>query len=90
MARVAQKEGMALVALRTEGAIIIPKKIRNALDLKAGDLIEINLQGKDIVLHPRPVGRFSLRGVPAVEANKLTGLVHLGGNALLDKHRLYE
>lgn len=90
MARVVSRKGSLLVALRTEGAVIIPKALRDRLGLEAGDLLEIEVRGKDLILHPRPVGRLVLRGIPASSLDNLTGLVRLGGDAVKDKRRLYE
>ncbi|MBI4525068.1 MAG: AbrB/MazE/SpoVT family DNA-binding domain-containing protein [Deltaproteobacteria bacterium] len=90
MARVISREGPPVVALRTEGAIIIPKAIRERLGLRAGDLIEIQIRDGDLVLRPRPVTRLRLGGVPASSSDKLTGLIRLGGDAVKDKRRLYE
>ena len=90
MARIVKREGPLVVALRTEGAVIIPKVLRDRLGLQAGDLLEVEVRGGDLVLHPRPVGRLVLRGVPAASLDKLTGLVRLGGDAVKDKKRLYE
>jgi AbrB family looped-hinge helix DNA binding protein len=90
MARIVQREGPLIVALRTEGAVIIPKLLRERLGLRAGDLLEVEVRGGDLILHPRPVGRMVVRGVPAATGDKLTGLVRLGGDAVKDKKRLHE
>lgn len=90
MARVVNREGPPVVALRTEGAVIIPKVLRDRLGLRAGDLLEVEVRDGDLVLRPRPLTRLRLRGVPAASSDKLTGLVRLGGDAVKDKKRLYE
>ena len=90
MARVVRREGPLVVALRSEGALIIPKPLRDELGLRAGDLMEIEVRGSDLILHPRPVGRLLVQAIPAVSQGHLTGLVRLGGDALKDKKRLYE
>jgi len=89
MARVVRREGPPVVALRTEGAVIIPKAIRDRLGLRAGDLLEVEVKGGDLVLHPRPLTRLRLQGIPADAFDRLTGLVRLGGDAVKDKKRLY-
>lgn len=90
MARIVKREGPLVVALRTEGAIIIPKPLRDRLGLRPGDLLEVEVKGGDLILRPRPVRRLMLSGVPAASLDKLTGLVSLGGDAVKDKRRLYE
>ena len=90
MARVVNREGPLVVALRTEGAVIIPKVLRDRLGLRAGDLLEVETRDGDVILRPRPLTRLRLRGVPAASSDKLTGLVRLGGDAVKDKKRLYE
>ncbi len=88
MGKMGKTQSPPVVALRT--AIIIPKAIRNRLGLQASDLLEIEVKGRDLVLHPRPVGCLVLQGVPATSLDKLTGLVKLGGDAVKDKKKLYE
>ena len=90
MARIVKREGPLVVALRTEGAVIIPKVLREKLGLQAGDLLEVEVRGGDLVLHPIPIRRLTLQGVNASSLDKLTGLVSLGGDAVKDKKRLYE
>ncbi|MDR5695765.1 MAG: AbrB/MazE/SpoVT family DNA-binding domain-containing protein [Armatimonadota bacterium] len=90
MARIVKREGPLVVALRTEGAIIIPKPLRDSLGLRPGDLLEIEVKEGDLILRPRPVRRLKLSGVPATSLDTLTGLVSLGGDAVKDKKRLYE
>jgi AbrB family looped-hinge helix DNA binding protein len=90
MARIVKRDGPLLVALRTEGAVIIPKALRERLGLQGGDLLEVAVKDGDVVLHPRPVRRMGLEGVPATVSDKLTGLVRVGGDALKDKQRLYD
>jgi len=89
MARVVRRDGPAIVALRTEGAVIIPKALRNRLGLRPGDLLEVDVQGGNVILRPRPMGRLVVFGVPAASAGTLVGAVKLGGDALKDKRRLY-
>ncbi len=90
MPRVVKRQGPLVVALRTEGAVIIPKVLRDQLGLQAGDLLEVEVKDGDLVFHPRPVRKLTLKGVPAASVDKLTGLVRLGGDAVRDKKRLYE
>ena len=90
MARIVKRECPLIVALRTEGAVIIPKGFREKLGLRAGDLLEVEVRGGDLVLHPIPIRRLMLKGVKAASSDKLTGLVRLGGDAVKDKKRLYQ
>ncbi len=90
MSRIVRRDGPLIVALRTEGAVIIPKPLRERLGLKAGDLLEVEVRDGDLVFHPRPVSRLTLKGIQAASVDKLTGLVRLGGDSVKDKRRLYE
>lgn len=90
MARIVNQESSFVVSLRTEGAVIIPKPIRESLGIKAGDLFEIEVQGSDLVFHHRRIRPLKLEGVPANSLDKLTGMLSLGGDAVRDKKHLYE
>ncbi len=90
MARLVKRDAPLHVALRTEGAAIIPKALRVRQGLRAGDPLEAAIKEGDVILHPRPVRRLGLEGVLASRSDKLTGLVRVGGDALKDKQRLYD
>lgn len=90
MVRAIKREGPLIVALRTEGTVIIPKILRDRLGLQAGDLLEVEARDGDLVFHPRPVRKLALKGAPASSVDKLIGLVRLGGDAVKDKKQLYE
>ena len=89
MPKLTAQGGSYVVAVRTEGAIILPKVLRQKLDLRPGDLVELEVKGRDILLRPRPAGRLVLRGVPSSSQKTIAGAVRLGGNAVADKKRLY-
>ena len=44
---------MPIVKIMQHGQITIPKKLREALDLKKGDLAEVELEGERIVITPK-------------------------------------
>jgi AbrB family looped-hinge helix DNA binding protein len=90
MARIVKRDGTMVVPLRTEGAVIIPKVLREELGLHAGDLLAMTVEAGTLVLRPQLVGRLRLRGVPAASSDKLTGLLRLGGDSVKDKGRLYD
>lgn len=90
MARTVKRDGSVVVPLRTEGAVIIPKVLREELGLHAGDLLAMTVEGGNLVLRPQLGGRLRLRGVPATSSDKLTGLLRLGGDSVKDKGRLYD
>jgi hypothetical protein len=52
--------------------------------------LELEVRDGDLVFHPRPVRKLALRGVPAASLDALMGSVHLGGDAVKEKQRLYE
>lgn len=89
MRRPVSTKSSLVVAIRTEGAIILPKILRQKLDLRPGDVLELEVRGRDIILHPRPAGRLILRGVSPSDQKTISGAIRLGGDAVLDKKRLY-
>jgi AbrB family looped-hinge helix DNA binding protein len=51
--------------LSSKGQVVIPKAVRNALDLREGDRLEVNMdpKGKRVILQPKRRGAWrELRG----------------------------
>ena len=44
---------MAIVKIRTNRQVTVPKVIFDELGLKEGDFVEVSLQGTDIVIKPK-------------------------------------
>jgi AbrB family looped-hinge helix DNA binding protein len=52
---------MSISTLSTKGQLIIPAQFRKALNLKPGDQVEMNLEGRKLVLQRRSQGAARLR-----------------------------
>lgn len=46
---------MSLVKVVRNGQITLPAELRRALDLEEGDYLEVNMEGRNIVLKPKVV-----------------------------------
>lgn len=46
---------MALVKVKQKYQVVIPEAVRREIPLEVGDLVEIKVKGKDIVLRPKAV-----------------------------------
>lgn len=47
----------ALVRVRRNGQITIPKAIRDALQIREGDILKAYIRGSELVLEPVPSGK---------------------------------
>lgn len=45
---------MLSVKVSTKHQIVVPSAVRRQLGIKAGDRLEVRIEGGDVVLHPRP------------------------------------
>jgi len=45
---------MLSVKVSTKHQIVVPSAVRRELGIKAGDRLEVRVEGGDVVLHPRP------------------------------------
>jgi AbrB family looped-hinge helix DNA binding protein len=79
--------GERLVRLKQRGQITLPLEIRKRLQLNEGDLFEVHVDERRVVLEPvvrsRPLPVWN----PAEQLSELAGITSLGGNALEDTER---
>lgn len=78
-----------LVQVRKGSQITIPSKIRKAMGIKEGDMLEVELQDKQLMLKPAKRKEVELKLVPAKELRNLVGIVSIGGDAVKDTEDLY-
>ncbi len=50
-----REDSMTLIPLSDKARVTIPKEVRQALGLSAGDLLELRIEGGSIVLTPQKV-----------------------------------
>ena len=75
----------------TKGQLVIPARFRKALNLRAGDIVEMRLQGRRLILQDESPRAARLRrgkfGRPVlVAAEEAPPMTTQSMNALLDKH----
>ena len=81
---------MTLVQVKKKAQVTLPKEVRDKLQVREGDLLEVTIEKEAIVLRPGPGDRVSARRLPASSLKQLSGVVSLGGNALNDSEELYD
>lgn len=79
-----------LIQVKKKAQITIPLKIRQATGIEEGDMLEVEVKNKEIVLKPVKGGKIKLKYVDIKEFSKLKGIVSLGGDAVKDTEALYE
>lgn len=78
-----------LVHVKKKAQITIPLKIREAIGIAEGDILDVEVKDKEIVFKPVRRPKIKLKPVPASELKKLVGIFSIGGNAVKDTEDLY-
>ncbi|MCL4492096.1 MAG: AbrB/MazE/SpoVT family DNA-binding domain-containing protein [Nitrospirae bacterium] len=78
-----------LVQVKKKAQITIPLKVREAVGITEGDVLDIEVRNKEIILKPVHKAKIKLRPVPASELKKLEGIFSIGGDAVKDTEDLY-
>jgi len=78
-----------LVQVKKKAQITIPLKIRETMGITEGDMLDVEVRNREIVLSPVKRTQIKLRPVPASELKKLRGIFSIGGDAVKDTEDLY-
>lgn len=78
-----------LVQVKKKAQITIPLKIRQATGIEEGDMLEVEVKNKEIVLKLVRKPKIRLNPVPVSELKKLRGVFSIGGDAVKDTGDLY-
>lgn len=79
-----------LVQVKKKAQITIPLRIRKAVGIDEGDMLNVEVKDKEIVLKPIKRKKIELRLVDIKEFSKLRGILSLGGDAVKDTEAIYE
>lgn len=79
-----------LIYVKKKAQITIPLKIRKAVGITEGDVLDVVVKDDKIVLKPVSKGKIKMKMVDPKEFSKLKGIASLGGDAVKDSERLYE
>ncbi|MBI5213068.1 MAG: AbrB/MazE/SpoVT family DNA-binding domain-containing protein [Nitrospirae bacterium] len=79
-----------LVHVKKKAQITIPLKIREAVGIAEGDVLDVEVRNKEIVMKAVALGKMKVKFIDAKEFSKLKGIISLGGDAVKDTERLYE
>lgn len=81
-----------LVQVKKKAQITIPIKVREAVGITDGDLLDVEVRNREIVLKPVTTvtkGKIKLKLVAASELKKLRGAFSIGGDSVKDTENLY-
>jgi len=79
-----------LVQVKKKAQITIPLKIRQATGIEEGDMLDVEVKDKEIVLKPvKRKKRIQLRPVEISILDKMAGAFSIGGDAIKDTEDLY-
>jgi AbrB family looped-hinge helix DNA binding protein len=79
-----------LVSVNKKAQVTIPKAVREKLDIREGDVLELEVRGEELVLRPNTTRKLVPKFVPAKALDPFVGILDLGGDAVEDAERLYE
>lgn len=78
-----------LIQVKKKAQITIPLKIRQATGIEEGDMLEVEVKNKEIVLKLVRKPKMRLNPVAVSELKKLRGIFSIGGDAVKDTEDLY-
>jgi AbrB family looped-hinge helix DNA binding protein len=78
-----------LVSVNKKAQVTIPKAVREKLNIREGDVLELEVRGGELVLRPH-IPPLVPKFVPASRLTPFLGTIALGGNAVEDAERIYE
>lgn len=79
-----------LVQVKKKAQITIPLKIREAAGITEGDMLDVEVKDKEIVLTPVKRRKIKLKLVPAKKLKALEGIFSLGGDAVKDTEAIWD
>lgn len=79
-----------VVQVKKRSQVTIPKKAREKLGIKEGDILEVAIEKDALVLQPRPSDKTTVRTTAAASLKRLSGIIAVGGDALKESETPYE
>lgn len=79
-----------VVHLQKKAQITIPLKVRKAVGISEGDVLDVTVRDNEIVLRPVKSKKVQLKPVDVSILDELTGTFSIGGDAVKDTANLYE
>jgi AbrB family looped-hinge helix DNA binding protein len=79
-----------LIQVKKKAQITIPLKIRKAVGIDEGDILDIEVKDKTIILKPHiRRKRIKIKPVDVSLLDKMAGIFSIGGDAVKDTEDLY-
>ncbi len=79
-----------LVQVKKKAQITIPLKVREAVGIDEGDVLDVIVKNNEIVLKRVTPKKIKVKLIPAKELKKLEGLISVGGDAVKDSEAIYD
>lgn len=79
-----------LVQVKRKSQITIPLKAREAAGIAEGDVLDLEVKNKEIILKPVISKKMKIKLIPARELKKLEGIVSLGGDSVKDSEAIWD
>ena len=79
-----------IVQLKKKSQITIPFKVRKALAIEDGDLLEVAVKDREIVLRPVVPRKRRLRLLDPGMLKNLEGILSAGGDSVRDSKAIYD
>ncbi len=79
-----------IVQVKKKAQITLPKEVREQLQIREGDILEVRVEKQAVVLRPRLSDRVSVKFAPAKSLKGLADLISVGGDAVKDSEETYD
>ncbi len=79
-----------LVQVKKKAQITIPVKIREVVGITEGDVLDVEVRNREIILKPVRRKKIQLKPVDVSILDKMAGVFSIGGDAVKDTDALYD
>ena len=79
-----------IIQIKKKAQITIPLKVRKAAGIEEGDLLDITVKDKGIILKPVTYRKVAIKPLDPTLLRKIDGMLSVGGDALKDSRKIDE
>ena len=79
-----------IIQLKKKAQITIPLKVRKVLEIEEGDMLEVTVKDKEIVLRPLLPRKRRIKLLDPKVLKEMEGILSAGGDSARDSEAIYD